>query len=156
MGAPSVSAVSENLKSEDIVSQHKPSPTNPIMSQLQIGQPKDPNSMDFPDIIDKVYVQVFIENLEVTYKLIDDFGAYFKPFIEIGMPETNPEKITILSLDEEKVNNSYYSDNDMNSSHISLGDNLVLSPIKGNLKTKSNLFVFNSVSITIIALGQEF
>ena len=60
-----------------------------------------------------------IDSLEITYKLCDDFGSYFKPFIEIVFG--NQSKI--ISYLDDKLNSSILSDNasginntDMNNS----------------------------------------
>jgi len=113
---------------------------------IQLGQ--EGNNIDgFKELADYSYIQIFVENLDVSYKLIDDFGSVFKPFIEVIVPENNPQRIQILSLDEEKLNNSNYDNSDLELSRVSFtGD--TYSPIKTPNKSKNSLFIFNA--------GQDF
>ena len=52
-------------------------------------------------------IKVFVDYLEVTYKLCDDFGSYFKPFIEIVYEHQRK----VLYQSDEKLNTSNLSDN---------------------------------------------
>jgi hypothetical protein len=63
-------------------------------------------------------IKVFVEFLEITYKLCDDFGNYFKPFVEVVFDSQKK----VLSFSDDKLNTSNISDNagnnntDMNNS----------------------------------------
>jgi len=56
---------------------------------------------------DFFYVQIHIESIDISYKLCDDFGSSFKPYLEITMPGNPTEEyhiFTMVNMDEEKLN----------------------------------------------------
>lgn len=61
------------------------------------------------------FVKIWIETLEISYKLCDDFGNFFKPFVEVIFDKQS--KI-LNTMDEEKLNLSNISENaDVNISY---------------------------------------
>lgn len=61
------------------------------------------------------FIKIFIETLEITYKLCDDFGNFFKPFVEVVFDNQNK---VLNTMDEEKLNLSNISENaDVNISY---------------------------------------
>ncbi len=130
---------SENLNNQYSLQSSQSPPQNaypPLNSLVQENNEvlTDP----FADIT-SLHVQVYVEALDVVYKLIDDFGAFFSPYIEVSLPEGKTEVIKHNDFDQDKLNNSSFEDREANSSFIG-GE---LSPIK-NVKSKHSVFVFNS------------
>lgn len=75
-------------------------------------------------------IKIYIDYLEITYKLCDEFGSHFKPFIEINY-ENNKKTIYIS---DEKISDSNLSDqNDLNNSDLNTSNNIInLSAIHKN------------------------
>ncbi len=83
----------------------KPKETFPII---------EPNNLENLDNITSLnsffYVQIHIESIDISYKLCDDFGFSFKPYVEVSIPSNPTEEFKVFNLDEEKLN---ISDNDI-------------------------------------------
>jgi len=61
------------------------------------------------------FIKIWIETLEITYKLCDDFGNFFKPFVEVIFDKQSK---VLNTMDEEKLNLSNISENaDVNISY---------------------------------------
>ena len=59
------------------------------------------NSMEKLDFSLKIFVEAF----EVSYKLCDDFGLIFRPFIEIALPKDTPTSIHLSQNEGDKGEN---------------------------------------------------
>ena len=77
-------------------------------------------------------VKVFVDYLEISYKLCDDFGRFFKPFVEINFE--NQKKI--LNYSEDKLNTSNLSD--LSLANTSMNNSFNLNDLSGMLKTQLN------------------
>lgn len=109
------------------------------------------------------YLKFYIDFFEVTYKLVDDFGAVFKPYILISIPGTESVKIPIYNIDEEKLNMSDLGGGNMDTSmNLSTSNILSTSNYMGtqnNMGTQGNThdnkkYQFKAViKLIIIYLG---
>jgi len=58
-------------------------------------------------------IKIEVDSLEITFKHCDDFGAIFRPYIQINVPENDPVVIQIYQGgNEDKLNVSDVSNND--------------------------------------------
>lgn len=80
-------------------------------------------------------VKVFVDYLEVTYKLCDDFGSYFKPFVEIVFEHQKK----VLYQSDEKLNTSNFSDNAGVSNNNDTNNSFNINNISGIERSKSKL-----------------
>ncbi len=118
-------AVPEEPPKQEIVINEPSVPNDniPVEHEQPEQQPEDNDfsSQDF-------YLSLNVDTLDVTYKLCDDFGAVFKPYISLTVPGTEPVKFPIFNIDEEKLNVSDIVNNDtsqntsLNISNLGGGD----------------------------------
>lgn len=98
----------------------------------------------------KYYIRLYIDYIDICYKLCDDFGAVFKPYLEVAVG--NGDSVKVSSSDEDKLNSSAISDidlnNSMNNSIIRSGGNICNTSTIGKEKTiyfkSSHNFEINS------------
>ena len=97
-------------------------------------------------------LRIEVEYLEITYKLCDDFGLVFKPFIQILVSENDPvELYTVRTNKHDKLNMSDISMSDNNSSVLS--QNLNLSgdgSILGGESSGCKIYSFKEVIYMLI------
>jgi len=74
-------------------------------------------------------LKIFIESFEVSYKLCDDFGLIFRPFIEIKTPNESPIQIHTNDQENEKSRMSDRSNNTSMNQSLNLSS---LSFIEGD------------------------
>lgn len=88
-------------------------------------------------------LKITLETLEITYKLCDDFGNFFKPFIEIAFDKTVK---TLNTMDEEKLNLSQNSENaDVNISYnANIPSSIKKSGVNSQLVPKERFYYFQS------------
>ena len=90
----------EHLRSAKGETWQTPSP-DPLEQQMEPGE---------IIITDEFLISIKIEFLEVTYKLCDDFGSIFKPYLEIHMDDVPPIRINVYKPeDKDKLNSSSIS-----------------------------------------------
>lgn len=123
------------------------------LSEIDSDFPHDPNlytefKPDHLSSIGDYFIKIYVDYLEVTYKLCDDFGTKFKPFIEINYEN---QRKTLYMLDE-RMNNSNLSDiNDTNNTDLNNSNNVInLSALErnnvvNNMISKDKSFTFKVV-----------
>jgi len=90
---------------------------NPI--EEEIAEEIDYSATDF-------YLKIYMDFLDVTYKLCDDFGAVFKPYVLITIPGNDPVKIPIYNIDEEKLNISDMGLNESQNTSLNLSTSNIM------------------------------
>jgi len=138
-------------QSKQTVKELEPQLESVKIEQLQNLQQKDHEiNFDIPgeepmeqndDIIaDEFIFKVSIDILEINYKLCDDFGNRFKPYIEINFEDYSPLKINIISSeDKDKLNTSLNTstNGEVNSSLINFDPNASLN--SSNINTSLSI-----------------
>ncbi len=125
------------------------------LSEVDSDFPHDPNlytefKPDHLSSIGDYFIKIYVDYLEVTYKLCDDFGTKFKPYIEINYEN---QRKTLYMLDE-RMNNSNFSDiNDVNNSDLNNSNNVInLSAIERNHAVNNVISKDKSFSFKIVIL----
>lgn len=97
-------------------------------------------------------IKIFVESLEITFKLCDDFGSYFKPFLELKFDD----QTKVLNFTEEdKLNSSNLSDNlgstnDLNNSfNVNNESQIERSKINQSTIGKEKFYPFKIVKINL-------
>lgn len=109
-------------------------PNNYLTEEFNSEQTNNYSTEDF-------YLKINIDYFDVTYKLCDDFGAVFKPYILLLMPGNEAVKIPIYNIDEEKLNIS-----DIGGNGDSANTTLNMSTYVNNQNTQISTIQCNSSS----------
>ena len=88
------------------------------------------------------FIKIWIETLEISYKLCDDFGNIFKPFVEMIFDKQSK---TMNTMDEEKLNLSNVSENaDVNISYNANIPCARKSGVNSEMLPKEKFFYFKN------------
>ena len=88
------------------------------------------------------FIKIWIETLEISYKLCDDFGNFFKPFVEVIFDKQSK---TMNTMDEEKLNLSNISENaDVNISYSANMPSMRKSGTNSALLAKERFYYFKN------------
>jgi hypothetical protein len=99
------------------------------MSTLPTPSPKS-SLNSFNNLGSKIYIRISVECIDITYKLIEDFGISFKPYLEISVPNQEIFKVYPCDMD---------LDRSLNASNISgLLDNDTSMNLSQNLKSNTS------------------
>ena len=127
----------EHLRSAKGETWQTPSP-DPQEQQLEQGE---------IIITDEFLISIRIEFLEVTYKLCDDFGNIFKPYLEIHMDDVPPMRINVFKPeDKDKLNSSSISTGGGSGSlDLSMNDinNSIINTVSSITPSKNSKFSNN-------------
>lgn len=105
-----------NIPTTQMSTQPTPSPKSSLNSFNNLGS--------------KIYIRISIECVDITYKLIEDFGISFKPYLEISVPNQEIFKAYPTDID---------LDRSLNASNISgLLDNDTSMNLSQNLKSNTS------------------
>jgi len=97
------------------------------------------------EITDEFLIIIRIDYLEVTYKMCEDFGNSFKPFLEIHMDDYPLIKIPENKSDSNKLNSSSISSGGTRDDSLNMSVNLDL-----------NASVTNTVSSALSSRNSKF
>lgn len=134
------------------------------MSSIQVekkGYEKDQtkekvfvNIDETPVLNNLFHVQIWIESVDISYKLCDDFGFSFMPYVEVKMPNNPIEEYHLFSLDEEKLNTSdiYEPGSPVRGSAI-MNYNERSSILGGDMMGLSNSSTFNNSNLSKLSLS---
>lgn len=121
------------------------SPIKDSLSQRSGQKPlrkQSTNILENIEIKQDFFLKIWIETLEISYKLCDDFGNFFKPFVEVIFDRQNK---TINTMDEEKLNLSNISENaDVN---ISYNANIPKKSVSNFLNNPKERFYYFKSSV---------